>query len=268
MLKPVQRARAPRGEAIRPAAALICLLLTGCTTTPPAKQPAAAAPPAKPAYFRVDPATAGTITGHVMFTGKPPQPKPVSMEADSDCQQKQRVRTDESVVLGKGGSLGNAFVYVKAGLQGKTFEPPPQAVTIDQNGCWFTPHVLGIQVGQQLKVTNSDPVTHNIHPVAQVNREWNQSQSPGAEPLERQFSQPEIMVPVRCNIHRWMRAYIGVVDHPYFAVTPKNGRFTWQNVPPGTYTLALWHELLGTQEQQITVAPRQTADVQFTLKGD
>ena len=123
---------------------------------------------------------------------------------------------DESLVVSKKGGLANAFVYVKSGLEGKTFEVPATPVTIDQSGCWFRPRVLGIQTGQILKVVNSDPVTHNIHPMAEINREWNHSQGAGDPPLARRFTKPEIMIRVKCNIHSWMHAFIGVLDHPYF----------------------------------------------------
>jgi hypothetical protein len=125
---------------------------------------------------------------------------------------------------------------------------------------------LGIQVGQILKVVNSDPVTHNIHPMAEINRAWNHSQGAGDPPIERKFTKPEIMIPVKCNIHSWMHAFIGVVDNPYFAVSGDNGKFEIRNLPPGTYTLAVWQEKLGTQEQQITVPPSGNAEGNFTFK--
>ena len=175
---------------------------------------------------------------------------------------------DESLVLRPNDSVANAFVYIDKGLEGKVFEPPAQAVTIDQRGCWFLPHVLGLQTGQTLQVINSDPVTHNIHPVAAINREWNHSQGPGEPPLNRKFLKQEIMIRVKCNIHSWMHAFIGVVEHPYFAVTAEDGSFTISDVPPGSYTFAVWHEKLGTQVQTITVSPHQTAAVDLTFKGN
>jgi plastocyanin len=173
---------------------------------------------------------------------------------------------DESLVVNRKGDLANAFVYIKSGLEGKSFAVPADPVTIDQKGCWFHPRVLGIQVGQELKVVNSDPVTHNIHPMAQINREWNHSQGAGDPPIARKFLKPEIMVPVKCNIHSWMHAFIGVLDHPYFAVTNDDGTFEIKNLPPGTYTLAVWTQTLGTQERQITVAPQGKAEANFTFK--
>jgi hypothetical protein len=127
---------------------------------------------------------------------------------------------------------------------------------------------MGIQTGQTLQISNSDPVTHNIHPLAQINREWNHSQGPGEAPLARKFLRPEVMIPVKCNIHSWMRAYIGAVDHPYFAVTGQDGTFEIPNVPPGDYVVAAWQEKLGTQEQKVTVTPAGRIDATFTFKGE
>ena len=175
---------------------------------------------------------------------------------------------DESMVVNPNGDLANAFIYIKSGLEGKTFEVPATPVTIDQRGCWFHPRVMGIQTGQTLKVTNSDPVTHNIHPLAQINREWNHSQGAGDPPIARKFIKPEIMIRVKCNIHSWMHAFIGVVDHPYFAVTGEDGTFEMKNLPPGEYTIEAWQEKLGTQEQKITVTPSGKTEINFTFKGE
>jgi hypothetical protein len=127
---------------------------------------------------------------------------------------------------------------------------------------------MGIQTGQTLQVINSDPVTHNIHPMAEINREWNHSQGAGDPPIARKFIKPEIMIRVKCNIHSWMHAFIGVLDHPYFAVSKDDGSFEIKNLPPGAYTIAVWQEKLGTQEQQVTVAPHGNAEANFTFKEE
>jgi plastocyanin len=190
------------------------------------------------------------------------------MSEDPACVEAHRGKAiDESLLVSSSGALANAFVYVKKGLEGKNFAVPSTPVTIDQNGCWFRPRVLGIQTGQILQVFNSDPVTHNIHPMGQINREWNHSQGAGDAPMVRKFIKPEIMIPVKCNIHHWMRAYIGVVDHPYFAVSKEDGSYTIAGLPPGTYTIEVWHESLGTQEQQVTVAPHAKAVANVKFKG-
>lgn len=160
------------------------------------------------------------------------------------------------------------FVYVKTGLERKTFETPKEAIQIDQRGCSYKPHVIGIQVGQTLDVLNSDPVSHNIHPLPKENRDWNRQQAPEAGKLERQFTRPEIMIPVKCNVHNWMRAYISVVAHPYFAVTGDQGTFELKGLPPGDYTIEAWQEKYGVQEQKITLAPSASQTIEFSFKGD
>jgi plastocyanin len=225
------------------------------------------APEQRPNYFKVDPATAGSIAGKVTFSGKRPPRKKVDMDGDPQCQSLHKTPVfDDAVAVSRGGGLANVFVYVKSGLEGKTFEPPSTPVVIDQRGCWFNPRVLGIQTGQTLEVLNSDPVTHNIHPRAHINREWNQSQSEGAPPIRRRFSKQEIMIRVKCNIHAWMHDWIGVVDNPYFAVTGPDGSFSLKNLPPGRYVLETWQEELGTQEHQVTVPPAGSESLTFAYK--
>jgi len=255
------------------AVTLCCLccaiaLTTGCTGK--TKTDATPAPVSQPivSFFKVDPETAGSITGTIRYTGKKPARKMIDMSEDPACVEAHHGKAyDESLIVSSKGSLGNAFIYVKKGLEGKTFEVPTTPVTIDQSGCWFRPRVLGIQTNQVLHVINSDPVTHNIHPMAQINREWNHSQGPGDAPLSRKFVKPEIMIRVKCNIHSWMHAYIGVLEHPYFAVSKDDGTFAIKNLPPGTYTIEVWQENLGTQEQQVSVAPHNDAVTNFTFKG-
>ncbi len=254
------------------ALAPVFAVLAGCSAPQPAAQKAEAPKPAeKPVYFHVDPATAGTVTGKISFTGKAPAAwhKKIDMDEDPQCAKlHQSVVYDNAVELGRRGAVASAFVYIKSGLDGKKFEPPSEPVVIDQHGCWFVPRVIGMQTGQELKATNSDPVTHNIHPRAKVNREWNQNQPEGAEPAIRRFALPEVMIRVKCNIHAWMKAWIGVVDNPYFAVTGADGSFTFKNVPPGVYTIEAWQEELGTQDQQVTIAESGKASADFTFKGE
>ena len=219
--------------------------------------------------FNVDPATAGSITGVIRYKGPRPARKLIDMSEDPACVEAHHGKAyDESLVLSPKGGLGNAFIYVEKGLEGKTFAVPTTPVTIDQSGCWFRPRIIGIQTNQILKVVNSDPVTHNIHPMAQVNREWNHSQGAGDPPISRKFAKPEIMIKVKCNIHSWMHAYIGVVENPYFAVSADDGSFSIGNLPAGTYTIGIWQETLGMQEQQLTVAPKSEshANVLFEAK--
>jgi plastocyanin len=241
------------------------VMLAGCSGKDKTEQPAKSIP--APVYFHVDPTTAGVVEGKIRFRGNRPTPKAIDMSEEPACVEAHHGRAyDESLVVNKSGSLSNAFVYIRGGLEGKTFEIPGTPVTIDQSGCWFRPRLMGIQTGQILKVVNSDPVTHNIHPMAQVNREWNHSQGAGDPAISRKFIKSEIMISVKCNIHSWMHAYIGVLDHPYFAVSKDDGSFEIRNLPPGTYTIAVWQEKLGTQEQRVTVGPLGKAEANFTFK--
>ena len=249
-----------------PAAALVC---AGCGTTELPKKPAAEAPKAIE-YFHVDPATAGSISGTIVFRGTRPARQIISMESDEGCQQAHAGKPvyEEAVLTGKTGGLADAFVYIQAGLDDKKFEPAKEAVTIDQHGCMFLPRVIGIRAGQTLDLKNNDPVSHNIHPMPVNNREWNEQQSPGTPDLAHRFARPEVMIPVKCNIHSWMHAWIGVVDHPYFAVTGSDGGFQWKSVPPGDYTIAIWHPKLGEQKQQVHLAASVNAVVPWIWRND
>ena len=131
----------------------------------------------------------------------------------------------------------------------------------------YKPHVLGVQANQTLRILTKDPTTHNIHPMPKDNREWNMSQPPGAAPIEQKFARPEIMIPVKCNQHPWMRAYVGVTQSPLYAVSGTDGTFTIKGVPPGDYTLEAWTASLGTQELKVTLAPKETKSVEFTFKA-
>ncbi len=204
--------------------------------------------------FQVDPATAGSIHGTVQYEGPKPKPQLIDMSGDPQCVKAHGGKQfDESLLVNGKGGLADAFVYVSKGLEGKHFAVPQTPVTIDQRGCWFRPRVLGMQVGQAFDVTNSDPVTHNIHPMPHDNREWNHSQGPGDPPMHRKFTHVEVGIPVKCNIHGWMHADINVVDSPYFAVTKDDGSFNLPNLPPGTYTVTAWHEGFPTQEATVNV---------------
>ncbi|HTP87465.1 MAG TPA: carboxypeptidase regulatory-like domain-containing protein [Bryobacteraceae bacterium] len=247
------------------------LLASGCGNSNrlPEKQAKPAADASKPVeYFHPDPATAGTLAGTVVFRGARPGRQVISMDSEEGCQKLHAGKPvyDEAVVTGKSGGLANAFVYIQSGLGARKFEPPRDPVTIDQHGCLFEPRVLGIRAGQALDLKNSDPVSHNIHPMPQNNREWNEQQSPGTPDVQHRFARPEVMIPVKCNVHSWMHAWIGVVDHPYFAVTGPDGKFEFRNVPPGDYTVASWHEKLGEQKEQVHLDSSGTAAVHFTYR--
>jgi plastocyanin len=213
----------------------------------------------------------GSITGAVNFTGEAPAPKTISMDADAACAQSNPNPQTEDVVV-KDGKLANVLVYIKDGkttdgksITGLSFEVPATGVSLDQKGCRYIPHVVGIMAGQKLIVTNSDPTAHNVHPSPKSNKEWNQSQPAGAAPIEQSFSRAEVVVPVKCNQHPWMKANIGVMKHPLFAVSGENGAFEIKGVPPGTYTVASWHERYGEKTQSVTVGAKEIKTQDFAF---
>ena len=213
----------------------------------------------------------GTITGTIKFDGPVPTPKKIDMVADPNCLTVGGDRTTDDVVV-TDGKLANVFVYVTSNkLNGYSFPPPSDPVVLDQHGCRYQPRVLGIQAQQTLKVTNSDPTTHNVHPTPAKNAEWNQSQTPNQAPIEKKFRNPETLIPVKCNQHPWMKAHVGVLAHPYFSVSAKDGTFAIKDVPPGDYTIVAWHERggdKGTEKtQKITVGPKETKTQDFTFGG-
>lgn len=194
------------------------------------------------------------VSGTILYQGSKRASKVLTMEAEEDCQKLHPTPvSEERIVVTAQGALQNAFVYIKAGLGDRRFPPPAEAVVLEQRGCQFVPRVLALRAGQTLMVKNADPVSHNIHPTPRENRDWNQQQPPGAPDLQRKFAVPEVMIPVKCNVHNWMRSYIGVLDHPYLAVTGPEGRFAWPDLPPGRYTLAVWHEALGELTREVDV---------------
>lgn len=253
---------------MRYAAGFVLLaLLCGCSEP---KQSAKAPEEKKePEYFQVDPTTAGTITGKVSFQGKLPKREKIDLDEDEQCVKlNPRGMYDASIVVNKDRTLSNVFVYVKAGLEGKAFPRPEQPVVLEQKGCQFSPRVFATRAGQTFQVTNADPVTHNVHPIARNNREWNQSQGPGAAPIQRKFVWPEVMIRIKCNVHSWMRAWAAVMEHPYYAVTGADGSFSIGNLPPGEYTLEAWQEKLGTKEQKIRIEPSGKVEIAFQFEGE
>jgi hypothetical protein len=242
------------------------LFLGACGGSAPteAKKEAAPAPAAAP----VDEASAATIEGKITFAGTPPGMRAISMDATPACARAHSTpQKSEEVIVAKDGSLKNAFVYVKAGLPDRQWPAPASPAKLDQKGCIYNPHVLGVMVNQPIEVSNSDPTNHNIHPLPKVNREWNESQAPGTDPKVKEFAREEIMVPVKCNIHPWMRTYIGVVSHPFFAVSGDDGAFSIKGLPPGEYTLEAWHERFGTQEIKVKVGAKETGKADFAFKS-
>ncbi len=224
--------------------------------------PTESAAPAAPVF---DPATAGNMAGMITLEGTPPPPEKIRMNADPICLKEATDTDTNYYVVGADGGFGNVFVYVKEGLEGHTFPAPSDSVTIDQNGCRYIPHVFGIRVDQTLVILNSDPLLHNIHVRPISNTEFNIGIPVPGMKFERTFTTPEVMVPFKCDVHGWMNAYVGVLDHPYFAVTGENGSFDINNLPPGDYVVEAWHEMLGTQTQNVTVGEKATVELSFTF---
>jgi plastocyanin len=239
------------------------LLLVGCGKKETAEErPAAPSTAAGPAATPIDPASAATVSGTVKFEGAMPKPAKIDMSQDPNCQG---VNLAENVVVSDG-HLQNVFIYVKEGLGNRTFDVPKDSVTLSQNGCKYHPHVLGVMAGQTIKIVNGDPTTHNIHPTPKDNREWNESQAPQAAALEKNFAREEVMLPVKCNQHPWMRMFVNVVKSPFYAVTGPDGKFEIKGLPPGDYTLAFVHEKLGEQDQKVTLAAKDAKTVDATFK--
>ncbi len=208
------------------------------------------------------------VKGKAVFKGTAPKLKAISMDADPDCAAKHKSGPvlPEAVVIKADGSLANVFVYVSKGLEGKTFPAPAAPVVLDQDGCMYKPHVFGIMAGQQLKVVNDDPTTHNVHALAETNEEFNVGQRAGAPPIVKTFPKPEVTVPLVCNQHPWMRAVAHVMSNPYFAVSDADGGFDVKGLPPGTYTITAIHEKYGTSSQTVTVAAgKPVAPLTFTF---
>jgi len=207
-----------------------------------------------------------TVTGKVKFTGAKPTNPPIDMTEEPKCKAKYTTTpTRETVVVNPNGTLANVFVYVKSGLPASAkYETPKTGVLIDQDGCHYRPHVLGIMVGQTLEIKNSDGILHNIKAKGVKNRPFNISQ-PTTMTSTRTFSAPEVMVPLECNVHGWMQAYLGVLPHPFYAITGADGSFTIKGLPPGTYTIEAWHEKYGTQTATVTVAGTESKTQDFTF---
>ena len=247
----------------------LLLLIAACNTKSTEQSKSTGAPQT---YTTVDPAMAATLRGTIRFSGKPPAQVEIDMSADPACQFAGGVgpgpALSEQYVVNNG-KLANVYIYIKDGLESTNFAPLQAPAVLDQKGCRYHPHVLAMMVNQPLRILNSDPATHNVHPSPRVdgNHEWNISQMPKGDPVEKTFTHPEIMMPVQCNQHNWMKAYINVSRTPFFAVSDATGSFEIKGLPPGEYTIAAVHEKAGEQTQKITVGPSESKQVEFVYGG-
>jgi hypothetical protein len=244
--------------------ALVLAALAACggggTSTSANPSSPAAAPDAK----KVNAATAATVKGKVVLEGVPPENPVVKMTSDPACGNAE-VRAESYVA--ENGALQNVFVHIKDGLGNKyIFDTPTEPVKLDQKHCRYVPHVVGVRVTQPLEVSNSDQTLHNVHGMPQTNREFNQGQPVAGMKNTVAFTAPEVMIPFKCDVHPWMSAYVGVVSHPYFAVTGNAGTFALETIPPGTYTIEAWHEKLGRQTQTVTLGEKDAKDITFIFK--
>lgn len=225
-----------------------------------ASAPAPAVPSAVPAGESV------LLRGKVTYAGAPVKPVAVKMSADPACAKANQGSpvTESPIEVGEGKGLRRAFVYVKEGVK-QTPPPGADVVTLDQKGCMYRPHVLGIRVNQTLRILNSDPTLHNVNAAAKTNSPFNVGMPSAGMTTDKKFTKPEVMIRFKCDVHGWMSAYVGVVDHPFFAVTNDNGEFQIPSLPAGEYLLEAWHEKLGTKTLKVTAssASSRVEEIQY-----
>jgi len=209
---------------------------------------------------------AGSVSGKVTYTGTPAKPKAIDMSKEPTCAKQHATPiTTETVLTGANNALENVVVYISAGANDEG-QVPPQAVTFEQKGCQYIPHVLVMHTNQELKVVNSDQTSHNIHPLAKTNREWNKSQPPGTPPISEKYEKAEF-ISVKCNVHPWMHGYFAVLNTSHFDISKGGGDFKLPNLPPGKYTVTAWHEDYGTQTADITISGSENKEVNFSFKA-
>jgi hypothetical protein len=238
----------------------LLLLALACGKSEKAPLPASSAPPSGPVGN-------ATVTGVVKFVGKAPLNPLIDMTEEPKCKADYTTPPRERmVIVNPNGTLADVFVYVKSGLPADAQYPAPTTpVVIDQRGCLYHPRVFGIMVGQPLEIRNSDPLLHNIKAMGKNNRPFNISQPAAGMTTTRAFAAPEVMLPVECNVHGWMHAFIGVLATPFFATTDTGGTFTIRGLPAGTYTLEAWHQKYGTQDVTVTVQAGESKTVAFSF---
>ena len=243
-------------------------VLAGCggskETPTVTSAPAGETPAASAGTKTVDSATAGTVKGKILFEGEAPAPKQISVKGNPECSVLHAggmIASEELVV--NNGALQNVFVYVKEGLEEYSFTAPQEAVTIENRTCVYVPHVTGVMVGQPVNFLNQDSTLHNIHSYPKQSKAFNLGLPLVGMKQTKKFDAPEIMVPLKCDVHPWMLGYIGVLTHPYFSVSDANGQFELKGLPPGEYTLEAWHERLGAQSQKIKIEPQETKEIEF-----
>jgi plastocyanin len=245
------------GSCVHLVVAALIILLTACSGPSSTPVPADTQPQAAKGT--------ATISGRVTFEGVPPANEIIRFDADPQCvaETQGEMPRDEAVLLGERSALQNVFVYVMRGLPAARYAPPANAVVLDQQKCRYMPRVLGVQVGQALTIRNSDPLLHTVRADATDNPRFNVATPLRGVEVTRTFRAPEVMVPIKCDMHPWMQAHVGVLDHPFFSITDPSGTFSVSGLPPGTFTLAAWHERFGTRTQEITLEADESRSVSF-----
>jgi plastocyanin len=239
-------------------------MIPGCGSHP---NPKVASPPAP--TRKIDAATTATITGRVTLEGTPPVTKPIDMSAEPFCAKLNSAPVfPQQVVTGEAESLANAVVYIKDFPADYIVDAPAASATLSQRGCMYDPHIVALRTGQTLEIKNADQATHNVLAMPEQNPKWNRSETPASAPIEETFAVPELAIPVRCNVHPWMKSYVFVFRHPYYAVTGNDGQFELKILPPGTYTIEAWQEKYGKQDATITVGPKESKPLNFKFNAD
>jgi len=264
----------PKSSSLLLVQLLIVMLAVGCgggsdssgtsDTTPAVRSE----PPAEPVPTQTATSVAGSasLTGTVVFEGKVPDLPTVKMDGDPGCAKKHSEPVESEVlVLGEGNSLANVFVWAKSGVARGAWPVPSEPVVLDQQGCQYKPHVSGVMVGQPLKILNSDQLMHNIHSLPKINSSFNQAMPASVTEAVYSFSEEEVMFKIKCDVHPWMSAWIGVTSHPFFAVTATDGKFTIAGLPAGTYEIEAWHEKIGVRTASITLADGEAGNLDFTF---
>ncbi len=248
-------------------AALLVFVVAGCNKNTTANRPAGPTPQSVK-YTPIDVANSGTVSGTIHFTGKAPTPIAIDMAQDPACGVASKTPNFTEQYVVHDGRMANVFVYIDNGLGNRVYMPTKTPVVLDQKGCRYVPHVIGAMVGQPVEFRNSDPTMHNVHIVSPADPNaagFDISQPPMGGTQQHIFRTPALTIPVRCNNHPWMEAFLNVVKNPFFAVSGADGKFEIQGLPPGNYTLVAMQEKLGTQTQAITVSSQKTTDANFTF---
>jgi hypothetical protein len=249
-------------------ALLLAAAIGACSGGDQSKSAQPASPAAAPDAKKVDNGTAGSIGGKVLIEGTVPANAQIRMASDPACAEAHKDAVDSQTFVVKDGGLDNVFVYIKDGLGNKyVFDTPTEPLKIEQKGCQYVPHVLGARVSQPIEIVNDDATMHNVHGLPEANQEFNYGQAVQGLKNTVAFSAPEVMVPLKCDVHSWMHAFVGVVNHPFFAVTADGGAFELRGVPPGTYTIEAWHEKAGRQSQTVTIGEKENKQITFTFKA-